>query len=56
MVIAVFFNVKYLGGPIILSAEHMKTEWILPSDLLDKKELFQTLDEYKHFAKYFGDK
>ncbi len=51
-VLALFFEVNYLAGNILLSDEHVKSQWIDPKSILKYPQKFISQDEYNQFKKY----
>jgi 8-oxo-dGTP pyrophosphatase MutT (NUDIX family) len=47
------YGAKYISGPINLSFEHNKYEWVDPKKYQFKKKEFYTKEEYEAFKKYF---
>ena len=47
------YEAKYLFGPIKLSFEHNKYEWLDPKQYKFKEKEFCTKEEYKAFKEYF---
>jgi len=47
------YEAKYISGPIKLSFEHIKYEWINPKQYKFKKKYFFTKEEYEAFKEYF---
>lgn len=55
-VIALHFDVTYLGGKVSLSDEHCHWDWHDPFALLNNPDKFQSTDEYEEFSKYLTRK
>ena len=51
-IVAIFFNVKYISGDILLSNEHADSQWIDPKDILGRPEKFISEDEYRQYSTY----
>jgi len=50
--IAIFYEVEYLSGPIKLSEEHNKYTWIKPDSILNEPDKFMSEDEYNQYKQY----
>jgi ADP-ribose pyrophosphatase YjhB (NUDIX family) len=51
-IIAIFFQVDYISGDILLSDEHERSEWINPKDIIGDPDKFISEDEYEQYCSY----
>jgi ADP-ribose pyrophosphatase YjhB (NUDIX family) len=51
-IIAIFFQVDYVSGDILLSDEHSNCEWINPKDIIRSPDKFISEDEYEQYCSY----
>jgi 8-oxo-dGTP pyrophosphatase MutT (NUDIX family) len=50
--VAIFYQVDYLGGKILLSDEHLDYTWLSNQEILSKQTKFQSPSEYEALNKY----
>jgi ADP-ribose pyrophosphatase YjhB (NUDIX family) len=51
-IIAVFFEVNFLDGEIVLSDEHLSSKWISPEEILSNPDKFISEDEFEQYSAY----
>lgn len=53
-IIAIYYDVSYVSGEILLSEEHAKKQWVAPAELLENASKFVSADEFEQFNNYFS--